>query len=445
MFERFTEKAINVVIEAQSLAKEHGFSEVTPEHVLFALINQAKGVSLKIFRMNNLTSEDIKAQVLKSSKNKNENDDPIFSNDLKELLKHTLDLASQSGNQNILFEHIFLSIITTKKTNIVNILDEYNFDISSATELLTKLVQRKIKRLEHPETIDEEEKDITFESIYENSVLSEIFNQAVSKSSASGYEILGTEQIIESILESADSELLKTINNNGIDLNNFEKQLELNKKRQLEFEDKKIVFTPNAFFVMNKALEIAKELGSSEVLPEHIILSVLKTKKGLAYEIFKSLNINENKLTTDILKPIEKQMQETLMIMKIAKEEARRLGRNTVGTEMFLLGIIGEGTSIAAEVLNDLEVTIKDARKEVENLIGFGNEYFEKEIVFTSRAKKVLERAWLKAKKSNRQRIEAVDILFAIIEEPTSLAMKVLNNLGVDAIEIRYGITAKNN
>ncbi|MBQ7126854.1 hypothetical protein IJO12_07195, partial [bacterium] len=344
MFERFTEKAINVVIEAQSLAKEHGFSEVTPEHVLFALINQAKGVSLKIFRMNNLTSEDIKAQVLKSSKNKNENDDPIFSNDLKELLKHTLDLASQSGNQNILFEHIFLSIITTKKTNIVNILDEYNFDISSATELLTKLVQRKIKRLEHPETIDEEEKDITFESIYENSVLSEIFNQAVSKSSASGYEILGTEQIIESILESADSELLKTINNNGIDLNNFEKQLELNKKRQLEFEDKKIVFTPNAFFVMNKALEIAKELGSSEVLPEHIILSVLKTKKGLAYEIFKSLNINENKLTTDILKPIEKQMQETLMIMKIAKEEARRLGRNTVGTEMFLLGIIGEGT-----------------------------------------------------------------------------------------------------
>ena len=56
MFERFTEKAINVVIEAQSLAKEHGFSEVTPEHVLFALINQAKGVSLKIFRMNNLTS-----------------------------------------------------------------------------------------------------------------------------------------------------------------------------------------------------------------------------------------------------------------------------------------------------------------------------------------------------------------------------------------------------
>ena len=445
MFERFTEKAINVVIEAQSLAKEHGFSEVTPEHVLFALINQAKGVSLKIFRMNNLTSEDIKAQVLKSSKNKNENDDPIFSNDLKELLKHTLELASQSGNQNILFEHIFLSIITTKKTNIVNILDEYNFDISSATELLTKLVQRKIKRLEHPETIDEEEKDITFESIYENSVLSEIFNQAVSKSSASGYEILGTEQIIESILESADSELLKTINNNGIDLNNFEKQLELNKKRQLEFEDKKIVFTPNAFFVMNKALEIAKELGSSEVLPEHIILSVLKTKKGLAYEIFKSLNINENKLTTDILKPIEKQMQETLMIMKIAKEEARRLGRNTVGTEMFLLGIIGEGTSIAAEVLNDLEVTIKDARKEVENLIGFGNEYFEKEIVFTSRAKKVLERAWLKAKKSNRQRIEAVDMLFAIIEEPTSLAMKVLNNLGVDAIEIRYGITAKNN
>lgn len=445
MFERFTEKAINVVIEAQNFAKKLKHAEVYPEHVLLALINQAKGVSLKIFRMNNLTSNEIESQIINIPKQAERVDEPNFSNDLKELLKYTLDLASQSGNQNILFEHIFLSTITSKKNNVLKILNKYNFDISSATELLTKLVQKKIKKLEHPETIDEDEKDISFESIYEKGILSEIFKRAVSKASALGYEILGTEQIIESILEFSDSDLSKTLNNNGINLDNFEKQLELNKKRQLEFEDKKIVFTPNAFYVMNKALETAKELGSSEVLPEHIILSVLNTKKGLAYEIFKSLNLNENKLSSDILKPIEKQMQETLMIMKIAKEEARRLGRNTVGTEMFLLGIIGEGTSIAAEVLNDLEVSIKDARKEVENLIGFGNEYFEKEIIFTKRAKKILEQAWLKAKKANKERIEAIDMLLAIIEEPNSLAMRVLNNLGVDAIEIRYGITAKNN
>ena len=40
----------------------------------------------------------------------------------------------------------------------------------------------------------------------------------------------------------------------------------------------------------------------------------------------------------------------------------------------------------------------------------------------------------------NKQKIEAVDLLLAILEEPDSLAMKVLDSLGVDAVEIRHGI-----
>ena len=65
---------------------------------------------------------------------------------------------------------------------------------------------------------------------------------------------------------------------------------------------------------------------------------------------------------------------------------------------------------------------------------------FDKEIVFTKRAKRVLEKAWLRAKKANKQKIEAVDLLLAIIAEPNSLAMKVLDTLGVDAVEVKHGI-----
>ena len=105
-----------------------------------------------------------------------------------------------------------------------------------------------------------------------------------------------------------------------------------------------------------------------------------------------------------------------------------------------MLGILGEGASVASEVLNDLEITMKDARLVVESLVGYGNEYFDKEIVFTKRAKRVLEKAWLRAKNLNKQKIEAVDLLLAITEEPDSLAMKVLDALGVDAVEIKQGI-----
>lgn len=441
MFERFTEKAVNVVIESQRIAKEMRCTEVIPEHLLLALINEAKGVSLKIFRMYGLTYESVKQEVEKNIIQNAKNCANIpFSHSYKEILKHTLDLASKSNNNNILFEHLFLSAITDKNSNIHSILENFNFDIYASREILTKLVQKKIKRLEHPENEEDEYKKNNFESAYEGDEISEVFDRAVSKLSAKGYEILGTEQIFASILEGQDSELVRTINKYGLNTEVFEQKLAEQQSRQAEFEGKKIIFTPNAFLMMNSALQTAKELGSSVITPEHIVLSMLKTRKGLAYDIIKSLDINCEKLSQEILKPIEKQMPEALSIMKLAKEEARRIGRNIVGTEMILLGIIAEGTSVASEVLNDLEITLKDARLVIENLVGYGNEYFDKEIVFTNRAKKVLERASVYAKNAGKQKIEAVDLLLAILDEPTSLAMKALDQLGVDSVEIHHGI-----
>lgn len=440
MFERFTEKAINVVYESQNFAREMNANEISLEHLLLSLVKEAKGVSLKLFRLNGVSLDILKDKIIVETKITNNKIDNIpFNIEYKELLKKTLDFANNSGNENILFEHLFLLLINSKNSKIQNLLSMFNFNISSANDILTKLVYKKTKRLEHPEIEQEDVQKSSIDSIYESSQLTPILENAVAKLSTAGYEILGTEQIIASILES-NIELVEILNKNGLNINNFEEKLAENESRQAEYENKKIIFTQNAFYLINSALQIAKELGSSEVKPEHLVLSILKNKKGLAYDVIKNLNINTEKLTTDILRPIEKQMSETLTILRLAKEEARRIGRNVVGTEMFLLGIIAEGTSIAANVLSNLGITMKDARNIVENLVGFGNEYFDKEIIFTNRAKKVLEKAWLSAKNSKKTKIEAVDLLLSIIEEKNSLALKALEQLGVDAIEIKYGM-----
>ena len=75
----------------------------------------------------------------------------------------------------------------------------------------------------------------------------------------------------------------------------------------------------------------------------------------------------------------------------LAQEEARRLGHNFVGTEQILLGLIGEGTGVAAKVLKSMGVNLKDARIEVEKIIGRGSGFVAVEIPFTPRAKRVLE------------------------------------------------------
>ncbi len=447
MFEKFTEKAINVVAEAQKIAEEMQSEYILSEHLLLALAHEAKGVSLKIFKMYNITYENLYDEICKNieiTEKIHTNAKANFSHHVKNILKKTLDLANKSGNPSILYEHLFLAVILDKHSNNVKTLEKMGFDVYTARTLLEKLVQKKVKKLYHPEI--DEPKEVNKNSsdaadaLFDSAESTAVFERAVAKLSASNYEILGTEQIISSILEDKDSDLAQILAKSGVTAENFEEKLEKIQSRQAEYEGRQIIFTPNAFTTMNMALQTAKELGSSVVLPEHIVLGVLKTKKGLAYEIFKELKISDDDLAHSIIKPIEKQMPETLTILRLAKEEARRLGRNVVGTEMFLLGILGEATGIGAQVLTELEINIRDARKVVESLIGFGNEYYDREIVFTQRAKRVLEAAWELAKNEHKSRIESSHMLLALTTEPTSLAMKALEQLGVDAVEIKEGV-----
>ncbi len=451
MFEKFTEKAINVVSTSQEIANGFGSKQVCPEHILLALLREAKGISLKIFKSYDITYEKLERNIIKDHKilnGTNGSETLSFSNESKEILKKSLDLANKSGNPTILYEHLFLSVISDKKSTNVKALENLGFDMYKSKNLLEKLVQKKTKKMYHPEIDDNKDIDNPnanpVDTIFDNEETAKLFSKAAVKLSASNYEIMGTEQIIASILEDKDSQLSQILSQNGITEEKFNEKLEKISSRQSEYEDRQIIFTPNAFRAMNLALQTAKELGSSVVLPEHIVLGLLKTKRGVAYDIFKELKVIDDDLAHSIIKPIEKQMPETLTILRLAKEEARRLGRNIVGTEMFLLGIIGEATGVGAKVLNELEINIKDARKTVENLIGFGDEYFETEIIFTKRAKRVLETAWELAKKDNKTKIESSHMLAALTTEPDSLAMKALEQLGVDAVEIKEGIKKYN-
>ena len=446
MFEKFTEKAVNVIVEAQNIAIYDHSDKVLSEHLLLALVKETKGFCAKIFKTYNITYERLAAEIYMSL-NIEEADMTSsipFSEDFKRILTRTMELIEQSGSPTVHYEHLVLAAITDTQSKIPQYLENLGFDIEKSKPLIEKLVQRKVKKDFHPELAETKEPEINLtqetDSLFDNEQSSKVFERAVAKLSTSNYEILGTEQIISSILEDKDSDLAKILAQFGITEEAFEEKLSHIQSRQDEYGGRQVVFTPNAFTAMSLALQTAKELGSSEVLPEHMILGILKTKKGVAYKIFKELNINDDDLAHGILKPIEKQMPETLTILRLAKQEARRIGRGVVGTEMFLLGIIGEGTGIGAIVLKELEINIKDARIVVEKIIGGENEYFDNEVIFTKRAKRVLETAWEHAKKANKTKIESCDLLWAITTEPDSLAMQALEQLGTDVVEIREGI-----
>ena len=124
----------------------------------------------------------------------------------------------------------------------------------------------------------------------------------------------------------------------------------------------------------------------------------------------------------------------------LAQEEARRLGHNFVGTEQVLLGLIGEGTGIAAKTLKSMGVNLKDARVEVEKIIGRGSGFVAVEIPFTPRAKRVLELSWDEARQLGHNYIGTEHLLLGLIREGEGVAARVLENLGVDLNKVRSNV-----
>ncbi|MDO5437145.1 MAG: ATP-dependent Clp protease ATP-binding subunit [bacterium] len=136
----------------------------------------------------------------------------------------------------------------------------------------------------------------------------------------------------------------------------------------------------------------------------------------------------------------ERFTEKSIKVIMLAQEEARRLGHNFVGTEQVLLGLIGEGTGVAAKTLKSMGVTIKDAREQVEKIIGRGSGFVAVEIPFTPRAKKVLELSWDEARQLGHNYIGTEHLLLGLIREGEGIGTKVLENLGVDLNKCRSNV-----
>lgn len=126
-------------------------------------------------------------------------------------------------------------------------------------------------------------------------------------------------------------------------------------------------------------------------------------------------------------------------VLALAQEEAIRLGHNNIGTEHILLGLIREGEGIAAKALNALGLGSDKIQKEVENLIGKGQDTSQT-VHYTPRAKKVIELSMDEARKLGHSYVGTEHILLGLIREGEGVAARVLNNLGVSLNKARQQV-----
>ena len=133
----------------------------------------------------------------------------------------------------------------------------------------------------------------------------------------------------------------------------------------------------------------------------------------------------------------EKFTEGAIKIIMISQEESRRMGHNFVGTEQLLLGVIGQRHGIGARALRKVKVTLRKARKEIEQYVGRGTGFISSEIPFTPRAKRVLEMAVHEGKDLGQNFVGTEHILLALITETDGVAMRTLDKLQVNTKRLR--------
>ena len=133
----------------------------------------------------------------------------------------------------------------------------------------------------------------------------------------------------------------------------------------------------------------------------------------------------------------ERYSTKAIRVILTSQEEARLLGHNYVGTELILLALIGQNKGIASKAFKSIDLNVTDVRVEVERIIGKGTGFVAPEILFTPRAKSLLEEILRQRRYWDHDYVNTEHILLAILEDPQNLGHQVLLNLKVNTIKLK--------
>jgi len=125
-------------------------------------------------------------------------------------------------------------------------------------------------------------------------------------------------------------------------------------------------------------------------------------------------------------------------VMALANQEAKRFNHEYVGTEHLLLGLVKEGSGVAANVLKKMKVELKKIRIEVEKIVKSGPQMVTMgKLPQTPRAKKVIEYAIEEARMLGHNYVGTEHLLLGLLREQEGVAAQVLMNLGLRLEDVR--------
>src|SRR5436190_23205266 len=125
-------------------------------------------------------------------------------------------------------------------------------------------------------------------------------------------------------------------------------------------------------------------------------------------------------------------------VMQLANQEAQRFNHEYIGTEHILLGLVKEGSGVAANVLKNLDIDLRRIRLEVEKIVQAGpDEVTMGKLPQTPRAKKVIEYSIEEARNLSHNYVGTEHLLLGLLREEVGLAAQILMKLRLKLEDVR--------
>ncbi len=290
MFQRFSEKAINVILFAQKESRRLGHDFVDTEQILLGLIVEDTGVAAQTLKSLgvNLIEARIEVEIVIGRKLESVGTEIPFTPRAKRVLELAVTETDQLGDKEIDTEHLLLGLVSEGGGLGVRVLEKFGVSFSQVYSEVMHI--RKGRGF--------------FQPFSEKAI--KVILLAQEESQRTGHNFVGSEQIFLGLIAEDTGIAAQALKSLGINLKDARVKVEKIVGRGLGGRiAKEIPFTPRAKEVLELALEEAKRSGSQKVCTKHLLLVLLGLAndhpEGIEVKIFEKMGVHPTEIFSEIM------------------------------------------------------------------------------------------------------------------------------------------------
>jgi ATP-dependent Clp protease ATP-binding subunit ClpA len=288
-----------------------------------------------------------------------------------------------------------------------------------------------------------------------------------------GEGFVSTEHLLLGLLREPGSVAARVLDGLGVSLHRIRTEVERELPRDVTRQRQEMTLSPAAKLVIDLAYDEARNLKSSHIGTEHLLLGLIREGGGLAGRALARLGVELDWARRQVVSlqgdPAETEpggssrgptasggAAETAQTSRMwhrftkrarqavfaAQEEAQRFGEGFVATEHLLVGLAREPDCVAALVLDRLGVSLNRILTEVEKELPRGKARQTKEMTLTPRVKRVIDLAYEEARYLGDRHVGTGHLLLGLIREGDGLAWRVLARLDVKLESVRREVVS---